>query len=49
MSAANSIWFMRHGQTNYNLSGLCNADPDVEVYLTDDGIKQLIVCYETDC
>jgi broad specificity phosphatase PhoE len=31
---------MRHGQTNYNLLGLCNDDPSKDVYLTDTGIQQ---------
>jgi probable phosphoglycerate mutase len=31
---------MRHGQTNYNLLGLCNDDPNNDVYLTETGIKQ---------
>ena len=31
---------MRHGQTNYNQLGLCNADPAVDVYLTEQGIQQ---------
>jgi probable phosphoglycerate mutase len=31
---------MRHGQTNYNLLGLCNDDPSNDVYLTETGIQQ---------
>lgn len=31
---------MRHGQTNYNLLGLCNDDPGKDVYLTETGIQQ---------
>ncbi len=34
------ILFMRHGQTNYNLLGLCNDDPADDVYLTTTGIAQ---------
>lgn len=32
--------FMRHGQTNYNLLGLCNDNPQTDVHLTDTGIRQ---------
>jgi len=31
---------MRHGQTNYNLLGLCNADPGRDVHLTPTGRQQ---------
>lgn len=31
---------MRHGQTSYNLLGLCNDDPGRRVYLTDTGRQQ---------
>jgi len=34
------ILFMRHGQTNYNLLGLCNDDPAQDVQLTPTGIAQ---------
>ena len=34
------LYSMRHGQTNYNLQGLCNADPGRDVYLTDLGLEQ---------
>lgn len=34
------VLFMRHGQTNYNLFGLCNDDPSVDVHLTPAGIAQ---------
>lgn len=34
------ILFMRHGQTNYNLLGLCNDDPHCDVHLTAVGIAQ---------
>lgn len=35
-----NAYFMRHGETNYNLRALCNADPSVDVHLTANGIKQ---------
>ncbi len=35
-----SLWFMRHGQTNYNLQGLCNDDPGRDVHLSENGLKQ---------
>lgn len=38
--AVHSVWFMRHGQTNYNQLGLCNDDPGKHVYLTEEGIQQ---------
>ena len=34
------VYFMRHGQTNYNKLGLCNDDPAKDVYLTENGILQ---------
>jgi broad specificity phosphatase PhoE len=34
------VYFARHGRTNYNDLRLCNADPAVDVHLTDEGIKQ---------
>lgn len=34
------VYFARHGRTNYNELGLCNADPDVDVHLTEQGISQ---------
>lgn len=34
------IYFARHGRTNYNDLGLCNADPSVDVHLTAQGIEQ---------
>ena len=33
-------YFMRHGQTNYNVMSLCNEDPDVDVHLTETGRAQ---------
>jgi broad specificity phosphatase PhoE len=34
------LMFMRHGQTNYNLLGLCNDNPERDVHLTETGIAQ---------
>jgi len=34
------IYALRHGQTNYNLLGLCNDDPQRDVHLTDRGRTQ---------
>lgn len=34
------LYMMRHGQTNYNLLGLCNDDPNNAVYLTETGTQQ---------
>jgi len=34
------IYLARHGQTNYNVQGLCNYDPAVDVHLTESGIRQ---------
>ena len=31
---------MRHGQTNYNVLGLCNDDPGKDVHLTEFGREQ---------
>lgn len=31
---------MRHGHTNYNLLGLCNDDPGIDVHLTTTGFTQ---------
>lgn len=35
-----NIHIIRHGQTNYNILGLCNDDPARDVYLTMEGIAQ---------
>ena len=35
-----NIHIMRHGQTNYNVLGLCNDNPAGDVYLTMEGIAQ---------
>lgn len=34
------VYFMRHGQTNYNHLGLCNDDPARDVHLTETGKQQ---------
>lgn len=34
------LYVARHGQTNYNVLGLCNEDPKKDVHLTPLGIKQ---------
>lgn len=32
--------FVRHGQTNYNIKGLCNDSAKIDVHLTHTGIQQ---------
>src|SRR6185369_14402091 len=34
------VYIARHGQTNYNEARRCNADPSVDVFLTETGIRQ---------
>jgi broad specificity phosphatase PhoE len=34
------IYLARHGRTNYNDLDLCNADPSIDVHLTNTGIEQ---------
>lgn len=34
------VYFIRHGQTNYNRLALCNDDPDKDVHLTETGLQQ---------
>lgn len=34
------VYLMRHGQTNYNVLGLCNDDPTEDVRLTQLGVEQ---------
>lgn len=34
------VFFVRHGQTNYNVLGLCNDNPNKDVHLTDLGKQQ---------
>ncbi len=41
------IYVMRHGQTNYNVLGLCNDDPAADVHLTELGIRQAEAAAET--
>lgn len=33
--------FLRHGQTDYNIRGLCNDDPTRDVRLTGEGVRQI--------
>ena len=35
-----TLYVIRHGQTNYNLLGLCNDDPSKNVTLTETGLRQ---------
>ncbi len=35
------LYFVRHGQTNYNRLGILNDDPEVNVHLTNKGKKQV--------
>ncbi|MEI7522254.1 MAG: histidine phosphatase family protein [Candidatus Saccharibacteria bacterium] len=34
------VYIARHAETNYNVRGLCNDSPKVDVYLTDKGTEQ---------
>ncbi len=34
------LFIVRHGQTNYNVDGLINYDPEVDVHLTTAGIEE---------
>jgi probable phosphoglycerate mutase len=34
------LFLARHAQTNYNVLKLANADPSVDVHLSDEGIEQ---------
>lgn len=34
------LYLLRHGETDYNVQGLCNDDPAVPVHLNDRGIRQ---------
>lgn len=40
------VYFMRHGQTNYNLLHLCNDDPQTDVFLTSAGESQAAAAAE---
>lgn len=33
------LYIIRHGETNYNVQGLHNSDPSVDVHLTEKGIS----------
>lgn len=35
-----NLWALRHGQSEYNLLGLCNDDPARPVALTEEGRRQ---------
>jgi alpha-ribazole phosphatase len=35
-----NLWALRHGQSEYNLLGLCNDDPALPVALTQEGLRQ---------
>lgn len=34
------VFFLRHGESEYNLRGLCNSDPAIQVALTHAGRRQ---------
>lgn len=34
------VYLARHAETNYNVLGLSNSDPDIDVHLTNKGIAQ---------
>ena len=34
------VYVARHAETNYNVLGLCNDSPGVNVYLTNKGVEQ---------
>ena len=34
------VYALRHGQSQYNLLGLCNDDPKTDVHLNDTGKLQ---------
>lgn len=40
-------YFIRHGETNYNLLDLCNDDPTKDVHLTELGKEQADIIAET--
>lgn len=40
------LLFLRHGESAYNLLGLCNADPGVAVALTPAGRRQAVATAE---
>lgn len=41
-----NVYIMRHGHTNYNELGLCNDDPNADVYLDDIGQQQALAAAE---
>jgi len=40
------VYFMRHGQTNFNLQQLCNDDPSQPAFLTETGKQQALQAAE---
>ena len=40
------IYLLRHGQTDYNVRGLCNDDPARAVNLNSAGIRQAMAAAE---
>ena len=34
------LYLARHAETNYNIAKLANADPNIDVHLTEHGIEQ---------
>lgn len=40
------VYFIRHGQTNYNLLHLCNDNPRLNVHLTSTGEAQALAAAE---
>lgn len=40
------VFVARHAETNYNLLGLCNDDPVVDVHLTENGKAQAAILAE---
>lgn len=34
------FYLARHTQTNYNVQGICNSDPSVDVHITELGVEQ---------
>ena len=41
------VYVARHAETNYNVLGLCNDGPKVDVYLTDKGVEQAKILAES--
>ncbi len=40
------VYFMRHGQTNYNRRHLCNDNPAIDVHLSETGQQQALIAAE---